>query len=335
MTKDLPLKFKVPKIWEHTLKERTQVPQNQKLVLRFATPYLQTWGAHDENYILQQFFAGAGVAFVLLTICVQHCSLLRVLFDKGNNIIQYTMQGNGFGKLNGHGCLPLLEDTYTLQYVPEGEHRVLFTPGTYHYVYLIPGPLLNALSTDYPNIARLIQSLELSHVDGKVASRLPVNRRVKDLLTRLQNLPEESSEIQLTLTAIVIKLMRQFYRQLGNPESGGQPEDLIAVINTFLANHIQEPVPQLIKKIKKQLFMQSSTLRNHWSHSKGDEHNNTPRTSFKKLRLQYALYLLVIEGLSVTQVAGRLSFKNPYTFSRQFRKYFGVPPTQANSIVEQ
>lgn len=334
MITELPLKFKIPKIWEHTLREQIRLPQNQQPVFHFATPYLQTWGNDGENYILQQFFTGAGVVVVLLTVCVQRNSLFRAQFENGTNIFQYTMQGYAFGKLTGHGCLHFFEDTYTLQYVPEGEHEVLFTPGAYHYMYMLPGAYLNVLSSEYPNIAQLIRSLEESRIEGKLASRQPMNHRVKELITRLQNLPGGSSETQLTVTAIVIKLVRQFYRQLKQEELSYQMKDIIAVINTFLANHIHEPVPELIKRMRMHFFMEAATLRNHWNGLGMGDEKDSPRTSFRILRLEYAFYLLIIEKLSVNEVADQLNFKNPFTFSQQFHKQFGTSPVKAHTIID-
>lgn len=333
MPSKLPLEFHEPKCWQHTREVSESIPPKQKLVFRFGAPVLLCWGNEKENYVLQQLYTPPAKALVLVTIHVTEYTLLRVSCRQSFTAFQYTLNGNVFAYLKGNGCLPLLEDTYTLQYIPEGEHRVLLAPGTYHYFYMIPGPSINILSRQHADIDQVLKRVEEIHEEGKLATRLPMDSRVKSLLERLRNLPGNSPETAFTIIAIVIKLLRHYYRQLQGQDDEGHTTDLRARVNAFLANHIQEPVPALIKGIKKYLFMEANTLRNHWSHSNKGREFLTPRTSFKTLRMEYTLYLLVVEQLSVSAVADRLNFKNPFTFSQQFHKQFGVPPTRAGTIV--
>jgi AraC-like DNA-binding protein len=45
-------------------------------------------------------------------------------------------------------------------------------------------------------------------------------------------------------------------------------------------------------------------------------------------RMQHARDLLLEHGLSVKEVAGRLGYSDPFVFSRQFKKMWGVPPSK-------
>ena len=53
----------------------------------------------------------------------------------------------------------------------------------------------------------------------------------------------------------------------------------------------------------------------------------TPHRYLTRLRMQYAMTLLTREGLNVTAVAEVLGFKNPFHFSRVFKKVHRLPPS--------
>jgi AraC-like DNA-binding protein len=312
--------------------ERNEIPADQTLILPFAEPHLQTWGDDSENYILQQFCEGTGVELALVTIRVSQCSIIRVQFKRSMNEMLYTLQGFAFAKLKGHGCLPLFENTYTLQYIPKGEYEVLFAPGTYHFLYLIPGKHLKNLSPEYPGIAKLVKSLREMHSDSLLGARLPMNQRVKNLIGSVLDLPAGNGGRRFDLTAIALDLLREFHRQLGQEGSVHQKEDLTAAVYSFIASHIEQPVGEIIRAIKKQFFIEAPTLRNHWlDRSK----TGAPRKEFKELRLILGLYLLTVEGYSVGGTADRLSFKNRSNFSYLFHERFGVPPVQAGDLVDR
>lgn len=53
----------------------------------------------------------------------------------------------------------------------------------------------------------------------------------------------------------------------------------------------------------------------------------SPHRYLTRLRMQYAMTLLTREGLNVTAVAERLGYKNPFHFSRVFKKVHQLPPS--------
>lgn len=53
----------------------------------------------------------------------------------------------------------------------------------------------------------------------------------------------------------------------------------------------------------------------------------TPKSFYQHLRLSLARELLMQQQLSVSQVAYFLDFSSPYHFSREFRRFFGLPPS--------
>ncbi len=329
---EIPLNLKIPGSRRHTLVERNEIPPDQPLILPFAEPYLQTWGDESENYILQQYCEGTGVQLSLVTIRLSQCSILRVQFKQGMNEMLYTLQGFAFAKLKGHGCLPLFENTYSLQYVPKGEYEVLFVPGTYHFLYLIPGRHLKVLLSEHPGVAKLVRSHRELHVDGQLAARLPINRKVKNLIENFVGLPAGNGDRRFDLTEIALDLLREFHWQLGQDGFVNQKGNLTAAIYAFIAGCIEQPVSEIIRAIKKQFFIEAPTLRNYWL-ARGNA--GVPRKGLKELRLILGLYMLTVEGCSVGETADKLNFKSRSNFSYLFHKRFGVPPVQAGKLVDR
>jgi AraC-like DNA-binding protein len=59
----------------------------------------------------------------------------------------------------------------------------------------------------------------------------------------------------------------------------------------------------------------------------------SPLQYVKQIRLHEARRLLVMEGASATETAGRVGYSSPSQFSREFKRLFGVPPSRANETV--
>lgn len=58
----------------------------------------------------------------------------------------------------------------------------------------------------------------------------------------------------------------------------------------------------------------------------------TPVQYLKKLRLLKAKGLLVFEGKGVEEAAYGVGYASASQFSREFKRYFAVPPSEARSL---
>lgn len=325
-----PLLFQVPNQRQSTKTESNSIPPGQQLVLKFATPYLISWGVKKENYVLQQIYQWANITLALVTIHLSEYSLFEVTCEQAFKAFQYTIQGYGFAALYDHGCIPLYEGTYTLQYIPKGTHKVILSAGTYHYFYMISDTFLSSPTSTDQHIEGPNQYTEKGK-NNSIVTRLPMDHRVKDLIRRLLELPGDEPEVPFTTIAIITKLNRHYYRQINNMVGEPKPGDFRAWVNTFLANNMDISVRQLIQKIKQDFSMEATTLRNYWI--KSGKKKDSPRASFKKLRFEYALYLIAVENLSSKQAQEQLGFKNHSNFVEEFNNYFGYPPNQIDKFL--
>jgi AraC-like DNA-binding protein len=59
---------------------------------------------------------------------------------------------------------------------------------------------------------------------------------------------------------------------------------------------------------------------------------DSPVQYLKKIRLLKAKGLLVLEGRRVDEAAYEVGYASPSQFSREFKRYFQVPPSEAHTL---
>ncbi|WP_300602130.1 AraC family transcriptional regulator [Niabella sp.] len=326
----IPLELIPPKSACHNVQKSSSIPAAQEFVIPSAKVQLLEWTFSGVNYILQQVYNTEGSLVVFLTVQISDYTLIKVKCNRAITVFQYTLKGNCFGYLKGHGCLHLFHDTYTLQYIPEGDHQVLFAPGTYHYLYLDPGLAIVSLSPFDEGIKKVLLSLNDFQEAGCLAERLPFDHKVTTLISKLKNLTPDSVHSPFNIRALINEFVLHYYEQLHNKKSNPEGTKLIAELNAFIANNIEFPVPELIARLKKQFFISGKLLRTHW---KKTDFKNL-RDSFNQLRMHFALYLLVIEKLTISDVANRLNYADQYNFSKLFSRFYKVSPKMAKTLVK-
>lgn len=335
MMDNQPLEFLVPEHLLHTKNQTVGLPEEPKLLFHIGTPYLTTWGTHQENYILQQVYTVSGATMVMLSIKANTYTKMKIKCAKSFNAFQYTIQGFSFARLNGYGCVPLFEKTYTLQYIPEGIHEVLFVPEEYHFFYIVPGQILEALATPQSDISELLKLITDRAPCGKLGKRHATSKKTMNAIERILNLSERTAHYQLILTGELFNLLTMYQEQQAQNYVHVQPENNNAIINAFMANNIHFSVGDLIKNLKEHMFIETRTLRNIWIKCLNNRTGVSPRKSLKNIRLEKGLYHLTVENLTVTETSRILNFQDVSAFSKQFRAHFKMPPNQAQLLFLQ
>ena len=59
---------------------------------------------------------------------------------------------------------------------------------------------------------------------------------------------------------------------------------------------------------------------------------DSPMQYIKKIRLNKAKSLIVHQGTRANEAAYKVGYESTSQFSREFKLYFGVPPTEAKNI---
>jgi len=327
----LPLEFIAPLASQSIVRKGSSARAMTEglLNLLFAETHLLEWGTGNNDYVRQQIYSSGGSILALVTISVTSHTLLQVRCPKGFTALQYTLKNKSFAYLAGHGNLPLFEYTYTLQYIPEGIHKILLAPGTYQYLYMASAELLNSLAKHDQNIQRLVQYQDTTNADGAFAERHPFDGTVNELLKKLQSIGASSPQTPFDVSFLVSSFVLHYYEQLKNNDTSRKGISLKARLNAFLANHIDSAVVDIIQQLRENFYINRKPLATYWKKANAQ----SPRNSVKSLRMTFALYLLVVERLPVHEVSKRLNYSDQFVFSRLFSKYYGVAPRNVLSII--
>jgi AraC-like DNA-binding protein len=96
----------------------------------------------------------------------------------------------------------------------------------------------------------------------------------------------------------------------------------IARVLRFLNTHYEEPLA--ISAIAREANMSPSTLH----HTFKEVTSVSPLQYLKQIRLHQARLLMLREGTGAGEVAYRVGYSSPSQFSREFKRLFGISPTQ-------
>ncbi|MGE9313199.1 helix-turn-helix domain-containing protein [Niabella sp. CJ426] len=323
--------FNPPQKWKDSIEHFHTLPNEQVYCLPDAVVQGKRWGAGSNNYLVHQVQQVQGITASVVSIQVHEFSVVTISSATSCCLLQYTLAGQSFARLSGYGMLPLFYNTYSLLYLANGTHQLLLAPGTHHYLYVIPGALLPFFSQNNGTTNQMLERFSNFHTDSFLAAHLPVSVAVKGVLLNLLHPNGNSATVAHRLRSMVNDLIYQFHKQTISSDLPVQSDELRAALAVLAATHLRLPVPQLIHRLCAAFYLQPATLRQHWLRYSG----SSPKNSFRQMRLYMALYLLVVEKLSVTYTAHNLGFVHTTHFSAQFIKQYGINPSAATKLVAQ
>jgi len=321
------LQFYPPRRFATTaLREFTQAPASALHLPYAQQQQLLQWGSDGENNIHQQLYTGSGFVVGVIHIQISVPTLLELTCATSFNTLLYSLEGYGFLMLQGYGCLPLFQDSYTLHYVPGDRHSLFLPAGNYRYFLVSPGMLLANLVQEHAPVQELVRREELVHQSGSMAARQEITVNLLQMIQQFAHMPATNGNTALLVESKINDLLRYFHLQ-----ALSSPIDLLSTagMTLFLASHLHLPAQRLIQLLKKKYFTTNSSLQRCWQQN----HTQAFRSFVTQIRMQYALYLLVAENRSIAEVIEFIQYQNPSDFSRQFRKTHGFSPSAARQFV--
>jgi len=155
---------------------------------------------------------------------------------------------------------------------------------------------------------------------GKVA---PCGPWLLDFMQRGWKIPSDARtpEGHQAILCAVLCAMGQFCGAFSKPEAGKQPQpSALKKARQIMEQHLAESLPlnELARRAGASKGHLIKLAREHWG--------TTPIERFWQVRLEMAARLLRETGLSVSEIAYRTGFANPFHFSRRFRQRFGQNP---------
>lgn len=122
------------------------------------------------------------------------------------------------------------------------------------------------------------------------------------------------------IKSYVLKLVSNFFNRIKDRNVNGSEmvalEFCISKVEEYLANHIQNPLPDL-KHLAERFSINERTLMRRFI----QQHGVNVSTYFFSRKMEYAKELMEKQKLQVNKVALLLGYKNVSNFKRMFRKY--------------
>ncbi len=236
--------------------------------------------------------------------------------------------------------------------VYHGDNTILYDP-LHYLVVALPMPLEAeiieasktqpflsfALEIDLSSFGKLL--LEMSEEDQRPEARIeppqaiyasPMNNDLLNAFTRLLQSIESPMTRRIlgpgALKEILFHILRgeqgSFLRAIALRDGGSQR---IARIVRYLQENYNRPLD--ISSIAKFAGMGNSTLHHIFEKTVGQ----SPIQYLKKIRLHQARLMMVSNGISASEAAYEVGYNNASQFSREFKRQFGLPPSQAAEIL--
>lgn len=129
-------------------------------------------------------------------------------------------------------------------------------------------------------------------------------------------------EAKLILKQLIIRLLRE--EQTTNEQTDASSNHLLEKIRE-VANHIQQHPgrPHTIES----LAMRANLSPRYFSQKFKEIKGQTVKNYIVESRIRRAEHLLYFTGMTVTETASALGYKDLHFFSRQFKKYTGKKPS--------
>jgi AraC-like DNA-binding protein len=185
------------------------------------------------------------------------------------------------------------------------------------------------LDLDVAEIGRLICDEQLPPIDNAESSRGlyvgKVGPTLVDAVLRLLRLLDTPQDIPILAPMFQREI---FYRLLTNGQGGLlrqialQDSQLQRVAKAIRILSEQFSQPLRMEDIARDVHMSVSSLHHHFKAVTA----MSPLQYQKQLRLQQARELVLIGDSDVTHVAHSVGYESPSQFSREYSRFFGMPP---------
>jgi AraC-like DNA-binding protein len=188
------------------------------------------------------------------------------------------------------------------------------------------------IELDLGLIAALIAELDLSPPEPKLPTEAGFSVSVldpllRDAVTRLVRLLDTPDHVP-TLAPLTLREIS--YLLLSGPQGARLremalttgPTHRVATAIERLVEHYDQPLK--VEQLAEEVYMSVSSFHSHFKAVT----KLSPLQFQKQLRLQEARRLLLSQAFDVTGASFQVGYESPSQFSREYRRLFGVPPSQ-------
>lgn len=172
-------------------------------------------------------------------------------------------------------------------------------------------------------------SQTIEHIQSILSIKL--STRIRDCLDQLIEVLHNQAEAQILADGILKRLLyevlqseaRSMLMALGNHDHSLAR---VSKVMNYIEDHLSDKLS--VDELAEYLGMSPTAFHKRFKEAAGD----TPLQYIKKMRLTKARTLMVYQNQSALQAALNVGYESPNQFSREFKRFFGVPPSQARQL---
>ena len=274
-----------------------------------------------EGTMYNQYFSHFLFLLELTTIEL-HADLQAGFINQKKRLFLFTMlKGKmSFFTEDGFPIIKAEENTCYATYNRKGKFCYHLPKGTHQFFYIIPRTAwLERQYNNYPSIGKLLNSMNNDHKLFGQLSPFTIDRKMQDLLSLLFSLKETTDYTQLEIGLLKnIKAIINHYQLMLDKKNSNFVYSVQEYINVnytdvhlnnkTLADHFFTTVITLIRTFKQEFGL-------------------TPYNYLVHVRMEHAKALICRTKIAITQIYPLVGYSDFQSFRKQFKKYFGVPPS--------
>lgn len=158
-----------------------------------------------------------------------------------------------------------------------------------------------------------------------------LSKNIRVCLDELIKVLHTQTETQILADGILNRLLYEVLQSEARPmlvALGNHNHSLarISKAMNYIEDHLSDKLS--VDDLAEYLGMSPTAFYKRFKQAAGD----TPLQYIKKMRLTKARTLMVYQQQSAIQAALNVGYESPNQFSREFKRFFGVPPSQARQL---
>ncbi|MGF7028578.1 helix-turn-helix transcriptional regulator [Sphingobacterium sp. HSC-15S19] len=221
---------------------------------------------------------------------------------------------------DGFPIITAEENTCYATYNRKGKFCYHLPKGTHQFFYIIPRTAwLERQDLNYPSIGQFLKNMNNDHKLYGHLSPFAIDVKMHDLISKLFSLKETTDYTLLEIGLLKnIKAIINHYQLKLDKKNSSLVYSVQEYINENYADvHLNN------KTLADHFFVTVITLIRTFK----QEFNITPYNYLVHVRMKHAKALISTNKITITQIYPLVGYSDFQSFRKQFKKYFGVPPS--------
>lgn len=272
--------------------------------------------------IFRQAVAGYNYYIELYFYELKRSLALEVLFPVPCVIFCHTLSGRARSQAQNSGnVIDVVAGWYGGHYNRPGSYRIKLTRGTHaFFCFTVENAYLHRILGNYPTLNTHVRSLLSADTIQLSLPARPINFSIKRTIKRMQRCSGVGIEQEAALLGAIGDLLSVYDNDLQS-NCYQTPPEIIYEVRDYIFLHYTEPDVYHIPFLAEKFGTTERTLSRVFKH----EFNITIRQLIIKLRMEKAAQLLSA-GNNVNKVSQAVGYRNNFSFSKVFKKYYSCTP---------